>query len=105
MNRTNEPGTCLWCGQKLRRKKVYDYKFHQTDNSEEGKVYDRHGRCRLDPPDDLSKRRESIWEEEIDTGRYSWVVDEWFHSQRCAWRFAQAAAKQGIRFTPTKQEK
>jgi len=45
------------------------------------------------------------WEEKIDTGQYSWVVDEWFHSQRCAWRFAQAAAKQGLRFAPTKQEK
>ena len=63
-DRTNEPGTCLWCGQILKKEKLYDY----------GK--------------NLSKTY---------TGEKRWVVDQWFHSQRCAWRFAQVAAKGGIR--------
>ena len=63
-DRTNEPGTCLWCGKKVKKEKLYDY----------GK--------------NLSKTY---------TGEKRWVVDQWFHSQRCAWRFAQVAAKGGIR--------
>lgn len=74
---TNEPGTCLWCGEKLRKKRRYQHEW-----------------------DDKNQKHLRIPDGYHYDGVPGYMGNGYFCTMTCAYRFACASAKHGIRLSP-----
>lgn len=94
-NASNEPDTCLWCGNKLRHRIIYK---DMTVGEAKAQGHD------------LDKRRLALgdnWPISLAVGHEELggdYVDGFFCGLRCGYMFGEAMAKNGKRFDPKAEE-